>query len=381
MVWIGDTDIPIITDMDTEMAVNTISKNFIDSPPQSYQLNSNLENGTYSAILYSNLHAKSESLEEQRDGLRRLVSLNTSACPIDYQGDKGYVDIYNVTTEYASSHIFDFAEFDLRFLSSNIYQPAFILRALPETGDFNLSKESVIAIDSNTSSSNHSPYVSVATENGSLDLYKYTEDTISFLPPSSFTEYERISLVEVFDNSDNRKYTNLSNLSSGFTVENGMVRSSNDGATSDLEIYNGSWQSLGSVDLSWSKAYISENSNYESTVTADNEKLTQYKGFPLVEYEVTGRTEFSYNVSVDSTESQDSHYRSVNTSGGYEAILIRYYDEESFSVGSSSISVTGLDSSSEYKFAVGFVPSGLTADELSSWIFNRGYVKRTLVQK
>lgn len=385
MPYFGDIFIPWLTTKDTSISRDVIEKNFVDAPPQVFELNNNLESGTYSAILNEDVHKKNESFSEQTDAINSMPGRHVSEFPYAVGGDKGHIVVENSTVEITPSNVIRRAELDIRFLSSDKFKPAASVEASEASSDFTVTPiESVYPIPADATVSKN-PEVTVSTRDGDVDFYKYsTRENISWTLPSDYASVERVSPTRLYKSNDERVYSDLPAVENNSYFDNGLLKATLKDPT-DISYYDGSWVKVGDIDVQGGSGYASEYSNDETEVSfaSNSYYYSIYRGLPVVEVNISDSSlTFTSTENITSADTSNLYYSTATMdSSGYELILIRESSDGSISVNSDNITLSGLDSTNEYTIYVGVVPSEMNSENLARWVFNRGSWRRTMVQK
>lgn len=385
MPWFGDIFIPWVTTKDTSISRDTVEKNFVDAPPQVFELNENLEAGTYTVILNESVHERNESFSEQTDAVNSLPARHVTELPFAVGGDKGHIIVENATTSITPSQQMREGEADIRFLDADSFQPAITVEAYSE-GDFSPTpEESVVPIPASATVS-QTPQFTLTSADGDIDFYMYsTRENIAYTLPSDYTSVEQTAPVRLYNSNSERIYSDTRAIGVGVEMDNSIIRANYGSSQTNLSYFDGSWQAIGNVNFTGGTGYAPDFANYETTLEFVNggDTSTCYKGLPLVEFTTDGETDFTFTSAESvTTGSSGNHYYSVTMdSSGYELVVIRTSSDGSFTENVDGISVTGLDSSTEYTFFTGIVPSSVAVSDLSRWMVNRGIWRRTMVQK
>jgi len=388
MVYIGDIDIPILTEKDTSIDRDVVEKNFVDAPPQRYELIPSLESGTYTALLHEKVHDRNESFAEQIDSVRSLPYRNVSECPIEVSSERGYLAVDVGSISIIPSLQVRESEIDVRFLDFDTYIPAIKCNAQSYSEDFDVTEESVIPIPTfvqevNKNNTSDTPSFSITAEETTFGYYTYTQgDILDYIPSDSdITQVERESPVRLFDGSNNRIYSGSSNFND-FSLSNGVLKFERQSDTVYVDTWDSGWQRAGNFVLDSDVGYLPDFGNYETTVeTISENRISSHRGFWVNRVTITGRNQFQFNVDIDTVDNQTSLYHSVNTVDGYTAILVRGQNEGNINTMTNSILVDNLNSSEEYTYFIGFVPDELTSQEAAEYAFTRGNWKRSLKQR
>jgi hypothetical protein len=384
-VWFGDVGVGWVIDKSTDLTKEVVEKNFVDSPPQVYELTPDLESGTYSLILNEQYHPRQETFREQRDGVRSMPSRHGTEFPFELAGDKGYILPESTSVSITPSQEIEEGEITLRFLEDEDYRPA--IKTTPSAFSDGFSptpEESVIAIPSIAENTPTSDYT-VTGEDGDMEYYIYSDTNIfEYDHPSNHTEIERINTNRLFNSSDRRVYSDKG-ITTGSYVENGIFRGTYNSDDISLEYYDSSWVSIGDVTVpTQSDGYAKTNENYElETEWVDSHNSKYYRGYPMVEVTFDGQTSFDFTstATIDFIEESDSWYRIVQDANGRYIFVIRTSSDGSFSVGTQTISVDNLTSSEEYTFYVGVVPSAFGLVDFVRYVYNIGDWRRSFVQR
>lgn len=381
MVWIGDIDIPVISDKDTGIDISTINTNFIDENPQSYKLYSALESGLYSVFLNSNIHGRKETLSEQKDSLLGMVERHGTEFPIVDASKEGFLLVDSVDYFETASEMFDEAEISLRFIPYSDYTVGFDLSAYSNNDDFDVPESSLIAFDSSVtvreSGSILSPIYSYTSEDGDIDYYEYSNSNIK-LEFSDFS-FEKNSPCRLFS-SGKRRYSTNSEVESKFELNNSVIKSEYSSDTSTIYIYNSGWSEIGSVSYPHTAGFPVKNTNQQiSCDSISGEQTSIKRGFPLIGYKVFDRSSFSFDFALDAVQSQENHYISATDTSGRELILVRDSDIGSFDSSSSGLSLDNL-SGGEIQVYCGFIPSSFSTSDIAQAIYTYGNVRRSFVK-
>lgn len=394
MVFIGDIDVPIITSKDTSIDRDTIQKNFVDEPPQVYELIPDLESGTYDILLNENVHERNETLSSQMDSIRSLPYRNASECPIAVSDKMGYMAVDTASVSIIPSLEMREASLDGRFFNYDDYNPAIKVNS-ENKSDFEVPEESVIPVpwfDTDEifiDGESATREFEILIEDGYLDFYSYNEnqiiDYIASEDGNALTSVERVSPVRVFDSQDDRVYSHSKNFHD-FTISNGLLECERDGNevfVSRWDADQDAWEDVGFFEFDSNIGYLSEIGNYESSIkTASENSLTSSRGYWVNEVTISGMDRFDFSVDYDETGVEDGGlYHTVETVNGYTAILIREKDEGFLHTYTNSMTVDTLDPEEEYKFYVGFVPDEITSDQAANYAVAKGNWQRSLKQR
>lgn len=410
MVFLGDINIPWVTEKNTSINRDVVEKNFVHEPPQVYELTPDLESGTYNAILHETVHARNESFTEQIDAVRSLPDRHPSELPIDLAGDVGHVAVNAASSSLTPSNEVREASLELRFLEQEDYRSAVIGTAQSFSSDFDTTAvESAMPIPSVASNvedsdgNSLSPEYSVETADGEIAYYHYDTNrtVIEYDLPSPVSYAERTAPVRLYNVDGNygenygdsyggtlrRFYSDYKSFQYG-TVRNELLEVSPDSGACTLWRYRNSsddWAELGSVQVGATDGYGEEVANYSTTVNfVDAYNLTLDRGATVTKFSnVTDTTEFEFDASNTLQSGQDNgYYYHATDSAGNELIVIRESSEGQFSQSGGSISVTGLDTNTEYTFYVGHVlTDSVNVDDYTRFIANRGIWDRSLVRR
>lgn len=386
----GDINIPILTDKQTDISKEVVQKNFVDSPPQAYELTPNLESGSYTAVLHEGEHSRSENFTEQRDSIRSLPQRHGTEFPFDWAGDTGHVLPESSTTSITPSEEIEQAELSLRFLESDTFQPGINTTATAISTDFSPTpEESIIAIPDTSQNvqdvngNSQSALATVSSENATFEYYTYQDLVFQYeLPSNNYTQIERDDPVRMYNSSDERVYSDKG-LKTGSYVENGLIRGTYNSSSIGLEEYDSGWTSFGDITVpSEQDGYAKKNENYMvESKWIDSHISTVFRGWPVFQVDVDSISTFTFTADSSITVSDSgSWYRIVND-GTRDIFVVRASSDGSFSVSSPKVEVTGLNSSTEYTFFVGYIPSTFTNSDFVRYVFNRGSWDRTFIQK
>lgn len=404
MPYFGDIDIPFFTEKSTSISKDVVEKNFVDEPPQAFELSADLEAGTYTVILHEDFHERNESLGEQKDAVRSMAARHPAEFPLSISGDNGFIIVDAASLSVIPSEEYREAELGIRFMDRDTYRSAIGVESEYTNSEFEPTpKESVLAIPSTSSNVKNSsgsltPEFSIETEEGTLDLYQYgdSRETIEFdvgEVSSDGRPDEGMSPVRIRDGSGNYtstgeyRFYSSARYSSDIVIDNGIVRGESDGALSSIFRYHSSsdgWDGIGSVQLSNGVGYPSVQENYGSTFSfVDEYDLTSYRGYSVLKYSgVTGTDTFTFdsNYSLDSG-TDNNYYYTAPDSEGNDLLVVRTSTDGSFAQSNGEIRVENLSTTNEYTFFAGFAPSGVTIDDYARYVYNRGSWRRMLVQR
>ena len=320
-VWFGDIGVAFITDKDTDISKNNVDKNFVDNPPVVYGLTSDIESGSYNIGLHEELHPRSETFKEQRDGVRSMVERSAGDLPFDMSGDQGHLVVEGSTTSITPSAEIERASIDIRFLNDSEYQPAFLVKPGPFDGEYEPTPvESLIPIPSEITSVDAdgvsaTSNFTVTTEDGDMEYYKYSSEAVfSYDIPNSidYTLPERIAPVRVTDDGE-RIYSTDRLVETTPTLSNGIIEAEYNSTQVDFSVYDSSWSDIGNVSVSRDEGYPATNTNYKSEVSFLNGyDSTMYRGYPAVQFDIDGISDFTFNPSpaLASQDESTDHYRS-----------------------------------------------------------------------
>lgn len=394
-VWFGDIPISILTDKDTSIEKEVVEKNFVDSPPQVFEVDVGLESGTYNAVHNEKLHPRDEGLDEQIDAVQSMVARHAAELPFELSGDKGHVMIESATSDITPSKEFRESSIDIRFFSETSYKPAFSLSADRHNDSFDTEPlESLLALSGQVENVEDSDGNSVSSEfsldgeSGSFDYYLYDDsrEVISYdRNPSDYTSDERINPVRLYNGSDRRIYSDSKALHESSRLENGLVRLSFDSSESYLLIYDDEdWKEIGNLNFTLEDGYSSENTSHKIDVeTVEEHKASLFRGFTVFELELDGVSEFRFDTddSLSTGDTSNSWYRTVENGDGDEIILIRTSTDGSFDDTDSYLEVGGLTDSDTYTFYLGIVPADVDSEDYARYVYNIGRQNQTMIQR
>lgn len=397
-VWFGDVGIALLTDKDTSISRNTVNKNFVSSPSQVYQLNSDIEDGSYSVIFNKEMHPSNQTLREQRDAVRSMPSRHPAEFPFNHAGDKGHIAVEETTVSITPSEEIDEGEISLRFLNYDDYKPGFRLLTEPLSDDFSVSDETIIPIpnsvsdvkDSNDNSL--SPEYSDTTDEGyDIDYYTCSDNVYYYLlSDDSFTSPEREGKNMVLDISTaERFYSDISEFHANKALANGLIFFS---AFSGLALYiQGAGSKIFDIIMDIPDSFrLSQTGNYQTSLKNSNgTTLTLYKSLPFARIEFNSskiKTSNDNELTLDAgftidTSTDNNYYYLMTDSNGKDYIFVRSNSVGSFTESGGTISWTNLNPDSEYSAFFGYVPSNVSHSDLATWAFNMGDIQRTMVQK
>lgn len=408
MPWLGDIFIPWITDKDTSISRNVIEKNFVGEPPQVFEINNDLESGSYSLVLNETIHERNESFREQMDSVVSMPTRHGAEFPFSLAGDTGHLVVNSASATITPSKEIRTGEAELRFLDDGTFRPSFKVEAVPESSDFSPTpEESVLplSVDVESVSSDlngsRSPAYTLTSEDGDIDLYTYADEEVIEYDRNSatYTIDERKGPVRVYDveSGYDSNYTSyggekLRVYSGEVAVDyplltNGLIQqfvSDTDSPLYNYDSSSDSWDRFGYVMEGSGTCYLSEEDNYNGEVTSPGDYSSSLlKGLPVVKFSgVSGSSTFTFSSDYSLNSGTDNGYYYSTTDGNSnEIFVLRTSSDGSFAQSNGEIRVENLTSSSEYTFYVGYVPDSMSVSDLARYIFNRGEWKRNLVQR
>lgn len=380
MTWFGDVDVPILSDKGTAVTIETINTNFVDNPPQSFKLYSTLEQGSYTVFLNQELHERSETLSEQRDALLGMVERHGTEFPVNDSTSEGFVVVDTADIFDTPSQMFDECEIELRYMPYNKYKSAVVCNANAKTNDFDVTESGLFAtpsfVDVQKNGTNTSPQYSIDYSGLIVDYYEYSDsDIISWNQNNLDSTVERDIPVRLY--SPHRIYSVEKNIDNA-EINNQIVSVELLPSTNNSKISDNS-SVFAEVGYQHSEGYIEENTNdVVSVVSINNEKITAYRGYPFIEYEVEDRADFFVDVDSPSIVTQQDYYIVVQDSSGRDVFIVRTTDEGAFTVDSQGVTVPSDGTQSS--FFVGYVPNGLSSQEIAQSAYTRGSWRRTFVR-
>lgn len=417
--WLGDVNVAWITSKDTAVSKETVEKNFVDGPPQVYELTPNLEAGSYSLILNQGEHARSETLTEQIDAIRSLPMRHVSEFPFDLAGDTGFIVPGNVSTSITPSETVEEATANLRFLEDTDYQPAIDLTAEAHSDAFSPTPvESIVAVPSEAETvlfdgSSKTEQFSLSTSDGTIELYDYQDERLTYdMPSSDYPSPERNAPVRAHDgerDSDGNYGEDYGNDYSGLgeatkvrrvysdsfafdgkaILDNGKILTfPTDDNWCEIYKYDSGWFKIGEVRLQTSTGgYLKEPDNYHSIVDFPNDyEVDIRRGITMAKFTFSGETEFIYETEFDlDTGTNGTHYFTASDSDGNQVMVVRtdtdgFFEQNDFN-DIDTIEWKDLDTSKEYEAFAGFVPSGVNNADFARWVYNIGSQRRTMIQR
>lgn len=387
-VYFGDICVPWLTSKDTSIDREVVEKNFVDSPPQVFELIPNLEAGSYSAILNETVQDKNESFEEQIDAVLSMPSRHATEFPVEVAGDKGHVVVEtSSTTTFPSKEVRE-AEMEIRFTDHSNYGPAVSTKPFAISDAYSPTPvESLYPIASTENVLNKTPQFTITTEDGDLDYYLYSSSEVIEYErdTTEFSLGERIAPVRLYDTNDLRIYSDMKAVGPGTRVENSLIRIEHNSSTSTVEYYDGTWKEIGDIDFGVSDGYPMVNENEQVLLEfVSGDESSVFKGYPLVQIDFSSKTSISLTPTENITVADDSQdwYQTVTMdSSGYELIIIKTSTDGSLSNDSTSLSWDSIGSSNEYTAFVGAVPSQVSASDYARYVYNRGSWRRSLTQR
>lgn len=383
MPYFGDVYLPWITDKNTSITKDIIEKNFVDKPPQVYEITPDLESGTYSAILNETVHDKNESFEEQQDAVLSMVSRHGTEFPFSVSGDDGYVVVSSANTSIDPRQEIRDAEIDVRFMDSADYNGAVVVNPFGyRNGDFSSESEpheSIVAFPSSINVVGKTPDYTITASDGNIDQYIISSREIVEYEENGL-ESQQQSICKVFNSAEDRIYSDSRVVDNGSTVTNSLIRLTYNETEAEVEYYDGTWETVGSIQHSFNEGYASENSNDHSHIIFRNGlESSLHRGLSATEFSFTNSTSFDFT-SDATLITNGSFYAHWEDSNGRDIILVRISSDGSFYTTSSEIGLEGLTSSERYEVFLGIVPTEISVDNYARYIYNIGSRRRTFVQ-
>ena len=381
MTYFGDIAIPWVSEKDTSVTKEVIEKNFVDKAPDVYELNTNLESGSYSIILNEEYHPRNESFEEQHDAVLSMPSRHASEFPVDVGGDIGYVDVTSSTTTSTPQQEIDEGEISIYFYESDEYSPA-VKSILDEDRFSNFvvePVESLIGFPSFINVVGETSDYTIPSEDGDIDLYIVTSGEVLEFNSADIVEAEQESICRLFDGEDNRVYSDSKDIHFGSNIENSLIDITFNGNSSSIEYYSGSWNDLGQVELASDYGYASDNSNDFITVEFINDNgASIYRGFPCVEYNFEGESTFTHTLD-GSLVSEEDYYLHYQNTLGDDMVMVRKSSDGLFFDSSSAFGVEQLNTSKEYNIFIGYVPDGIPVEDYARYVYYLDKTPRTMI--
>jgi hypothetical protein len=383
MTYFGDIDLPFITEKDTSISKDVVEKNFVDAPPQVYNVTPDLESGSYSLVLNEAHHARNETFEEQRDAVLSMASRHGTEFPFEVGGDVGYVLVNNASTSITPSQEIEEGEIELRYLDDNSYRSAVkVTPENPRNSDFDVTpKETLVGFPTFVDVVNETADFTISTEDTDLDLYIVDSSTVYEYDEDStdMSKSQRESICRLYNSNDLRLYSDSKVVDNGSYINNSLVRVDYNSDSSTIEYYDGGWTTIGDVELPFDDGYASDNTNDGITVEFVNgNESTVYRGFSVAEYTFSGETSFTFGV--DATLQSTNNYYAHWNDGTYDVIIVRESSDGSFFTNVSDFGVNSLGSSTEYTKYVGIVPSAVSVSDYARYVYNLGNRRRTFTQ-
>jgi len=391
----GDVALSALVDKSTTVDRETITKNFVGEKPSVYELNPTLEAGTYTVIHNEEIHPYNHSLDEQVDAVQSMASRHATEFPFGLSGDRGHIMVDSVSSSIGTSKQFRESSLDIRFFDDDTYRPAFVLSSSPLNDNFSISNPSStiglpsIVEDVEDSDGNSlNPLYNIVTTGGEFEIYEYdsSRNIIEFDRWNvNYTADERRNPVRLYDQDNNRVYSQQVSFEDGSELGNGKIKILYGDPDSQIQYFDGSWYDLGTLGFGSNYGYPVENENYEVVVDFLGSFTTRMnRAFPAIECTITNSSDFSLNCSEDITDTDvesTDWYRVVEDSRSREIILIRTNRDGSFNATIDYVSVEGIDDAQEYTFFVGVIPDGISISEFAKHVYCQGRQKRTFVQR
>lgn len=395
MVSFGDVEIPWITEKDSSISKDIVEKNFVDRPPEVYELTSNLESGTYSLILNESVQEKDETFVEQEDAVLSMVSRHGTEFPFASAGDSGYIVVESASVNTFPSLEIKEAEVEIRFLDDDVYYSGVRAEAKPiRRGDYDVEAtpvESVVAFPTNLNVSSNgsslSPDYQVNTEDEVLDLYVFDEKTVF-----EFEEYnidrtysQTESICRLFTLTGERIYSGDIAIESDGYINNSLVEVDYQDDRSHIDYYDGSeWQGIGRANLTLGDGHASVNTNDEIELTFVNGyRSSVYRGLSAASYTFDKKDRFYFTFDEDNfTEiSLEDYYGHWQDANGNDVIVVNPFEDGDFFTYTNAAAIESLIPGTEYTIYVAVVPDGINASDYARYLYNHGRRMRTFTQK
>ncbi len=388
MTWFGDIDIPWLTDKDTSITKDVIEKNFVDEPPQVYELTPNLEAGTYTLILNEKYHNKNESMSEQEDAVLSMVPRHGTEFPFAISGDKGYALVESASVTTTPTLEIRNGDVEIRFLDIEKYRSAVKTKPKPlPRSNFNTSSdpiESIIAFPSNLDIIDYNSDYTVSTEEGNIDLYVFSDRTVfEYNELDNVYESQQIAICRLFNSDGERLYSDSKVIDNNSYISNGLIKNIYLNDRADLEYYDGEWNDIGSSLIPFNDGYASTNENDEIECQFVNgNRSSLYRGFSVVRYDFTDESSFEFEPYKSFTkESVEDYYSHYVDEDGHDLILLRTSNDGNFFNGDDVFGIENLFTSNEYTVYVGVVPENIPVSDYARYVYNFGNRERTFTQK
>lgn len=388
MPYFGDVYIPWITDKDTSISKDTVEKNFVDHPPQVYELTPDLEAGTYTAVLNETVHDKDESFVEQQDAVLSMVSRHGTEFPFSVAGDDGYVIVSSANTSIDPRQEIRDAEIDVRFLDGSDYNGCMIVNPYPfKGGSFDSEVEPHETLASFPSSINvigKTPDLTLEGEDEDIDYYIISDRGVLEYEETDLNSQQN-NICHLFNSTDERIYSESRIVDDGSTVNNSKCRVTYNDSGSQVEYYDSrGWNLLGTVNLPFGDGYPSVNENEQIDLEFVNDNSSSlYRGMPFVEYTFSGESEFVLELDTEVQVYDDtwSDYFAQWSDGNFlNIIIVKAFNEGDFFNNDPEIGIENLTPSDEHKLMVAVAPTELAMQDFARYVYNVGSRRRSFVQ-
>jgi hypothetical protein len=383
MPYFGDVMIPWVTDKDTSITKDIVEKNFVDKPPQVYEITPDLESGTYSAILNETVHDKGESFEEQQDAVLSMVSRHGTEFPFDVSGDDGYISVSSATTSIDPRQEIREAEIDIRFLDSDDYNGSIVANPFPYRGGSYDSQvephESFLAFPSSINVVGKTPEHTLSASEGDIDLYIISQKEVVEYEENGL-DSQRESICRLFNSKDERLYSDSRVVDSNSTVNNTLLRCTYNSISADIEFYDETWESVGSVQLPFNQGYASDNTNDNVNIIFRNGNESEVRrGFSFIRFSFSNESSFDFDSDATLISDED-FYAHWEDSSERDIIIVRTSSDGNFYTDASQLGIDSLSSSEEYDVYLAVVPSEIAVDDYARYVYNIGSRRRSFVQ-
>lgn len=378
MVRFGDIDIPWITDKSTSISKDIVEKNFVDNPPQVYELTPDLESGTYTAILNEDYHERSETLQEQQDAVLSMNDRHGSEFPFSVGGDEGFILVESSSVNILPTHQIREVDIDIRFFDDDKYRTA--IKAIPDnSGDFNVDQETVIAIPSDVNILNREADYTLDASDGQLSYYLITgRDVIEY--EDSIPEYESRSICRIYDEENDRVYSDRSALKNGSSFSNNLVEITFQEQQTDISAFLGSaWEDVGSVLHGVENGYAEENTNDKVDLNFIDYSIGFLRGFHSLTYTFSNNIFEFEPESLFTEEFIGDFYSHYNDGEGRDIVIVRSEDNGDFFTGEDTIGIENI--SGEMQITLAIVPDQFSVSDYANFIYNVGTHQRSFTQK
>lgn len=403
MTWIGDVYISFITDEGFSQSRDTVERNFVDSDPTIAEFEAQLQSGDVSLVLIESTHPDNMSLENQRNGIYKLVKMPANQCPFDFLSETGHLSIDSASVPRVPELDAWNGTISVRYMPDSLYQPANIPNPQLIENDYSVTKQGTIALlnsigtvyerDPDTGAmSQVAASDSVDIDGGTLEVYNVDDMQYVYNYPSDYTEPVRTSKVTVWKHNYSNDWTRVFNneYSPDLVVQNGYLRFMfNDPQDFNTHMYwydGASWNDAGAFDFADDNLQLLDHNLDRVDILVSDGILTLKRGEPYATFEWTADMQLDTSAgdypidskSDDSDTSDTTPILSASNSGvayEYHGVKPVKTGTKTADTGTGTMSLSGVDGTVKW----GVVPDSFSNNESRALTTNT--VERQLLQR